>query len=152
MLRALAIHDDLKAKGLSLVLADLSKVLNNLGVLYSLRKDFGQAEQYLNRALEQVQELAKHKPKTYERELARIVHNLGVCYARSDKPQQAEEMLKQAITLRRQLSEQHPKLYQDKLINSLKHLNKLYQKHKPQQVQALTQETQRIEQQVQETY
>ncbi len=99
---------------------------NNLGVLYYDLHDYGKAEEYYLKALENRTQLFTQNPDAYRADLAGTQNNLGILYSDLHNYAKAEEYYLKALENKTQLFTQNPDAYRADLAMTQNNLGVLY--------------------------
>uniref|UniRef100_H2YTG1 Nephrocystin-3 n=1 Tax=Ciona savignyi TaxID=51511 RepID=H2YTG1_CIOSA len=99
---------------------EMSQVLNDLGVLYHLQNNLGNAESFFQRSLKMREKLLGHNHP----DVAQSLHNLASTLSEKKNFSEAVTSMKMALKIRRQHLNNHDPL----LINSLKYMAMLHKK------------------------
>ena len=90
---------------------DLSRILNNLAILYSKSNRIKEAENMFFEAISIRRQLAEENPFVYEPYLAQSLNNLATIYFNRKEMSESETMLLEALNIRKSLAEKDPNKY-----------------------------------------
>jgi len=126
---SLELYRSLAKVNQSIYLPDVSKTLNNLGILQRDKNEFDKAEKSLLEALEIYRKLAEINLQSYLPNEAGILNNLGILQSNKNEFDKAEQAYKEALLILRKLAKANPQSYLRDVAGSLNNLG-ILQKNK----------------------